>query len=220
MRDAGDGVLRFLVYGVVALGALGLAWVARKIAFASTVGGPLRLLERARDMRRRGASLDACGADLRAQGVRAGVARSLVLDMEREQPADVANPREGAWGGYRFRYPGNWRIETVVPGIAIAVEGVGSGMVVVTLHGELEDVLREQEPQIRDPERTRFDAWGAFRGDGVRLRGVHGRMRVPMELAVFEPAEADPPFVVLEMHALEEAHLVLPGLALVRDSFA
>jgi len=225
-----------LAYGLAAavLGtvALAVSAVVRRIANARTIAGLPEPAERAehlshvRALRRGGATLEECIATLKRCGLRGGVARSLVLDMEREQPADVGNPREGRWRGCRFRYPGNWRLQPLFPGLpdaGITLEGVGSGMFLLVALDDapasIDELVAEQAKRLREPERVPVETWGRLRGEGTLLRGVQAQVRIPMEVLVFRPAGVPEPFALVEGLADEERELVAPGLALIRESF-
>ncbi|MHC4452104.1 MAG: hypothetical protein ACYS0E_18510 [Planctomycetota bacterium] len=185
-----------------------------------------RYLAEVRQMRSQGSSLQECVAHLRQQGLRRGVAQGLVIDMEREEPADVENTLECSWRGYSFRYPGNWRFESVLPDFGpdpgISVEAIGSAiffLVGLDEESSLTEVVREWEEQIRNPERTAISRWGDLHGEGTRYVGPHVKLKLPMEIVVFRPASTETPFALMEMHALEEADLVKPGFELIRNSF-
>jgi hypothetical protein len=226
MSDEAIGILALagLVVVVIVLGA-----VARRIALARTLAAmpePSERLEHlrlARRLRDGGASLEECIERLRGLGLKAGVAKSLVLDMERQQAADVEHPVECRWREFRFRHPRNWRVAPIAPQLgpaaAISVEGLGSAMFLLVALGSggLGDLIAEQERQIRDPARSPLREWGRLPGEGVRLVGVHARTRMPMELVVFRPAEGS--FALVEFHAVEEDDLVAPGFALIRETF-
>ncbi|MHC4407435.1 MAG: hypothetical protein ACYS0F_00370 [Planctomycetota bacterium] len=71
----------------------------------------------------------------------------------------------------------------------------------------------------RDSQRTAISRWGVLHGEGTRFVGPHSKLKLPMEVVVFRPAPTETPFVLMEMHALEEADLVKPGFDLIRNSF-
>jgi hypothetical protein len=228
-----EALARYGAYLVLMLLALGLGWLLRKFTWSRTVANLPEPAERAeqlacvRALRKGGASLDECVAELRRRGVHKGVARSMVLDMEREQPADVDHPRETSWRGWSLRYPGNWRREPVVPelgeDIGISIDAVGGGMLMLLdlegEGGELEQMISDQESQIQLPTRTPVTCWGWLSGQGTRFRGTHAKLRLPVDLLVFRPSETERPFALLEWHVTEEAHLIEPGFALIRESF-
>jgi len=186
-----------------------------------------RYLSEVRQMRDRGSSLQECVAHLRQYGMRRGVAQGLVLDMEREEPADVEKTLECTWRGYSFRYPGNWRFQPVAPDLGpdpgISIEGFGSAILfLVALDDESSpaEIVGNWEEQIRDPQRTAISRWGDLHGEGTRFVGPHAKLKLPMEVVVFRPAPTKTPFVLMEMNALEEADLVKPGFDLIRSTFS
>lgn len=211
----------------------GIKWVvgrfvgARDVAALPESQDRFRYLAEVRHMRADGASLQECVEHLRGYGLRAGVARGLVLDMEREEPADVDRKHPCEWRGFQFSYPGNWRLNPLLPPLGndpgISIEGLGcAAFFLVGLDEEhsLSKLVDEWEEQIRDPRVTPLRAWGPLRGEGKTLTGPHAKLRLPMEISVFRPQPVDQPFALIELHALEEAELVLPGFALIRETFA
>jgi hypothetical protein len=212
--------------------ALGVASLVRRFTNARDIAAlpdqteRSRYLAEVRQMRNQGSSLQECVAHLRQYGLRSGVAQGLVLDMEREEPADVENTLECTWRGHRFRYPGNWRFQPVVPDLGpdpgVSVEGFGSAIFfLVGLDEESSptDIVGDWEEQIRDPQRTAISRWGKLSGEGTRFVGPHSKLKLPVEVVVFRPAPTEAPFVLMEMHALEEAELVKPGFDLIRATF-
>ena len=187
------------------------------------------LLESVRRMRADGASLKECVDELRSKGLRAGVARGLVLDVEREQQADVANAIEHEWHGYTFRYPGNWWVSELDgdewPTGGLSVESQGSGITLFVPLPDADDegfrrVLRKQKAQLVAAQRTPTQSWGRFRGEGVVLRGALARVRLPMEIVTFRPEGTDRPIVVVQSHALEQSELERPGLELIERTLS
>lgn len=228
MGDLIEGTLGIVAVAAVVL-VIGLA-IRRFSSWRDVRGLPdaarrAELLGELRRMRAQGKDVHACLQWLRDQGLRAGTAQGLLINVEKEVPADVARPREASWKGWRFRHPGNWKVDPLDPGAwpggAISIEGPGSGMVLLAPLVPPVDyakVLVHQEEQLAAPERAPITTWGRLRGEGVRLLGAHARFRLPVELVVFRPDLEGEPFVVVCYHATEEAGLVLPGIELVRDS--
>lgn len=217
---------------VLTIVAFGLRWAVLRFAGTRDIAAlpantdRIRYMTEVRRMRAQDHSLQDCVAHLRQYGLRPGVARGMVLDMEREDPAAVDRPREGEWRGFRFSYPGNWRLTPLLPkrgcDPGISIDGIGSAiffLVALDAEQSLQETIAEWDEQIRDPDRTRTSSWGTLRGEGTRLCGEHAKVHVPMEIAIFRPAQVDPPFVLMHLHAVEEAQLVTPGFDLIRDTF-
>ncbi len=187
----------------------------------------LELIATVRTMRAEGASLQECVEHLRSQGIRTGVARGLVIDVEREQRADVATPLEREWNGYVFRYPANWKTTDLNgeewPAPGLSVEGIGSGItLLVPLVGEdgYREILASQEEQLTRTEQRPTQSWGRFEGEGVVMKGEHATMRLAMEVTVFRPEVPENALVIVQGHALEESELVAPGLELIEATLA
>ena len=86
-------------------------------------------------------------------------------------------------------------------------------------HGRRPDPDLARLHTRRDPQRTAISRWGDLHGEGTRFVGPHSKLKLPMEVVVFRPARTHAPFVLMEMHALEEADLVKRGFDLIRNSF-
>lgn len=229
MEDALGWALATFALTIV---AFGIKWVVdrfvggRDIAALPEAPDRFRYLAEVRRMRGSGASLQECVEHLRGYGLRAGVARGLVTDMERAESADVENPKECAWRDFRFSCPGNWRLQPLLPKLGndpgITVEGLGCGIFfLVGLDAEsiLTDVVEEWEKQILDPQRTPLRSWGPLLGEGEVLTGPHSKVRLPVVMSIFRPEPVDAPYALMEMHSVEEAELVTPAFKLIRETF-
>lgn len=217
------------VYTALLLTALGVGVLIRRFRSWRDVralpGHPERmeLMRRLRELRASGADHRECVADLRRQGLRPGVARGLLIDLEREQVADVEHPQRYTWNGCRFEYPGNWKVTPLVDAtVGVSVEGLGSSLVMLVRlvdDGSFDELAGEQRRQVREPREERIERWGALRGDGYVFAGPHAKLRLQVEIVVFRPAGAPTPCALVQLHALEEAELVLPGFRLMQRSF-
>ena len=221
---------RTLTYMALIGAALAIAALGRKVRLSRDVRAlpdarrRTSLLLRLREMRGAGANLATCMQYLRGRGLRTGVARGLLIDLERRQAADVKHPHEGCWNGYVFQYPGNWKITPLVLAgcaeLGLSIEAVGSGLLMFVRDdgtGPPGDVLiAEQEAQIANPQRRAISTWGGLDGWGAELAGPHKRLRLLVHIAVFSPRAVPVPFTLVQFHAAEEEDLVLPGFHLVQ----
>ncbi len=186
------------------------------------------LLTRLRAMREAGADRSACLHFLRRRGLRPGVAKGLLIDLERKQVADCERPLRGSWNGYAFRYPGNWRIRPLVGEAGreagISIRGLGSALLMLVradpAGAGYAALATEQEDRIRHPQRTPVSSWGALCGRGVLLSGPHARLNLLVEVEVFRPRDVPIPFYLVQFHAVEEEQWVRPGFELVLSTFA
>jgi len=225
----GEVLGRSLAYFVLFTGAIYLGFLVRKVSnwrdvrSLGAVADRSDLMADVRRMRAEGASLQESIAYLRGKGLRKGVAQGMVLDVDREEPADVAHPIAGRWGDFEFTYPSNWRVTELVPELGeaggISIEALGGAMVlIVPLAGDLtfEDVAREQASQLSRPEQQAITRWGPFTGEGLSFRGPHAKLRFEVELTVFRPDVKG--CVLVEYLTIDEQELQKPGLELIRSS--
>ncbi|MBI5545117.1 MAG: hypothetical protein HY901_14600, partial [Deltaproteobacteria bacterium] len=112
-------------------------------------------------------------------------ARSFFAGMfEDERQADVAHPKRFERPGFRFDYPGNWKIDRedsdFDPDHLVSVESPGASFAMVIVAApELDPAAatRAQEEAFSkklfrgQATRTPFQKWGRFQGEGVDLGG-------------------------------------------------
>lgn len=230
MEEFFAGFLGYTALGLVALG-IGLG-LKKLISWGDVRGLPdadrrIELLGRLRELRGGGANHQECIAFLRREGLRAGTARGMLIDLEREQPADVEHTQAHTWNGYRFDYPGNWKVTSLFEEpnspLGISVEGFGSSLVMfVQLLEErgYEDMVAEQRKQLREPSESRLERWGSLAGEGVVFTGPHKKLRLAVEIGVFRPRDSSIPMAIVQYHALEESELVGCGFELIQRTLA
>ena len=221
--------LFFLVIGIIASGISYLIRSGRNRADLAAMPEPderLRLISEIVKLKTDGKSHAECLQYLLKQGLRKGVAEGLLVDVEREQPPDLAKRNTFKWNGWWFEYPGNWKESLIDTKFskskAACIGGIGSANILffeAPQKSVYENILADQRSGLKDIVEVAVNAWGGIDGEGVSVKGTLTSHKLPMEVTVFHAASAAIPFIVLQAYATEEKEFVEPAMNLIHSTF-
>lgn len=149
--------------------------------------------------------------------------------LERERPAQIAQPHLLAREQFQLQYPANWKLDRedkdFDPDHAFSIESPGSAFIMfhigkATLEpaAVLQDQIAAFSKLMDRPAQTRFSQWGNFTGEGVVL---HGRvLGIATTIKPFVFNQDGVSIIVVQHYPDEDQQAVLPGLKLVERTFA
>ncbi len=77
----------------------------------------------------------------------------------------------------------------------------------------------EQISNYTIADESEINSWGPMNGKGRHIRGVLKSLKLPMEMIVFHAKSEPTPFVIVQVSAQEERHLVVDGFVLIKSAF-
>ena len=185
-----------------------------------------RLIQEIRTMRAEGKSYRQVIQYLTDQGLRKGIAKSMIIDVESEQPPDLQHPHQHNWKQLSFKYPGNWSIgpmdEDIPMDIAITLETGSSAFIflideeMIDEPGSLEKNLLEM---LENTYKNSIDSYHELSGTGYVVKGVEKKSRIPGTLIFFRSSLTNKARVLLVDFITEEDEAIYDcGMEMFRNS--
>jgi hypothetical protein len=147
-----------------------------------------------------------------------------------ERSAAVNHPVTVERPAFRFQHPGNWRVDDQSrkydPDHLFTIHSPGNSFILIAIDDagtEPQDLLdRHVEAQttkvMKNPQRTPFTQWGAYRGVGMLLTGKHLGFKSGT-IRIFAFREHGKSFTVVQSTFDDDRADVQPGFDLVERSF-
>jgi hypothetical protein len=158
-------------------------------------------------------------------------ARDFFRSLSRvEQRADVATRRSVNRPGFRFDYPGNWKLDTDDadhdPDHSFSINSPGQSLIMFLISDSEADAKGKLEKHVaaqlantmKDAKRTAFDRWGRHHGEGALLSGRYiGFTQGTIRIFVF--AGGGRTYTIVQSTYDDDRANVEPGFRLIEQTF-
>ncbi len=147
-----------------------------------------------------------------------------------EQRANVATRRSLNRPGFRFDYPGNWKLDSddadYDPDHCFSIDSPGQSVIMFLIADSEADAKRRLETHVaaqlaktmKDAKRTAFDHWGRYQGEGALLSGRYvGFTQGTIRIFVF--AAGGRTYTIVQSTYDDDRANVEPGFRLIEQSF-